>query len=186
MLRHIISISLAITAGITFIPTKANAITLTLTPVGSLQRNPGDKISFILRLDPQNKGGLGGVEIVEIYRPSPFYPTQGIYDGDELSFVEIIPFFDFSRERVTSSRDIAALVFDVINPIKDGDFGNIDVNARIDYRTSSGINSIITASNGNFSLDVHPVPEPLTIFGTATALGCGVLFKRKSSKKTVS
>jgi hypothetical protein len=30
------------------------------------------------------------------------------------------------------------------------------------------------------------VPEPLTIFGTATALGCGVLFKRKSSKKTLS
>jgi hypothetical protein len=30
------------------------------------------------------------------------------------------------------------------------------------------------------------VPEPLTMFGTATALGCGVLFKRKSSKKTVS
>ena len=32
----------------------------------------------------------------------------------------------------------------------------------------------------------EPVPEPLTIFGTATALGCGVLFKRKSSKKIVS
>jgi hypothetical protein len=31
-----------------------------------------------------------------------------------------------------------------------------------------------------------PVPEPLTMFGTATALGCGVLFKRKSSKKTLS
>jgi len=30
------------------------------------------------------------------------------------------------------------------------------------------------------------VPEPLTVFGTATALGCGVLFKRKSSKKTLS
>ncbi len=30
------------------------------------------------------------------------------------------------------------------------------------------------------------VPEPLTIFGTATALGCGVLFKRKSSRKTLS
>jgi hypothetical protein len=30
------------------------------------------------------------------------------------------------------------------------------------------------------------VPEPLTIFGTATALGCGVLFKRKSSKKILS
>jgi hypothetical protein len=31
----------------------------------------------------------------------------------------------------------------------------------------------------------QPVPEPLTIFGTTIGLGCGVLFKRKSSKKTV-
>ena len=31
-----------------------------------------------------------------------------------------------------------------------------------------------------------PVPEPLTIFGTATALGGGVLLKQKSSKKKKS
>jgi len=30
------------------------------------------------------------------------------------------------------------------------------------------------------------VPEPITMFGTATALGLGVLFKRKSSKKKKS
>ncbi len=29
----------------------------------------------------------------------------------------------------------------------------------------------------------HIVPEPLTIFGTALGLGCGVLLKRNSSKK---
>ena len=32
----------------------------------------------------------------------------------------------------------------------------------------------------------HIVPEPLTIFGTAIGLGCGVLLKRKSSKKKKS
>jgi hypothetical protein len=41
-------------------------------------------------------------------------------------------------------------------------------------------------SSWNFTMTATHVPEPLTIFGTATALGCGVLFKRKSSKKTVS
>lgn len=47
----------------------------------------------------------------------------------------------------------------------------------------------VTIYNGiqwGWSNTVEPVPEPVTIFGTATALGCGVLFKRKSSKKTVS
>jgi hypothetical protein len=181
MLRHIISVSLAMTACATLIPTKANAISLTLTPIGGLQRNRGDKISFILRLDPQNEGGSSGVEVQEVYRPSVFDPTFGIYDTNELAFSEIIQFFDFSSQRVTYPRDIAALVFDVVNPIKDG---NGDVSARIDYRTSSGSGRAYSTSDS--SLDVQPVPEPLTIFGTATALGCGVLFKRKSSKKTVS
>jgi hypothetical protein len=34
--------------------------------------------------------------------------------------------------------------------------------------------------------NTRPVPEPLTIFGAATALGYGAILKRKSSKKKVS
>ena len=179
MLRHIISVSLAMIACASLMPTKANAINFTLTSLGSLQRNPGDRISFILGLDPQNDGGSNGVKILEVYRPSVFDPTYGIYDYNELSFVEVLPIIDFSKP-VTFSRDIAAIIFDVINPIKDG---KSDVSVRVDYQASSGNGSPVIS---NSTLDVEPVPEPVTIFGTATVLGCGVLFKRKSSKKTVS
>jgi hypothetical protein len=46
MLRHIISASLAMTACATLIATKANAVSLTLVPVGILKRNPGDSIQL--------------------------------------------------------------------------------------------------------------------------------------------
>jgi hypothetical protein len=180
MLRHIISVSLAMTACATLISTKANAISLTLTPLGSLERNAGDRIAFILKFDPQ-KGGLFGVKIQKIYQPTVSNPEEGIYDSNELSFAEFIPLIDIANEPVTRSRDIAVLIFNVINPIKDE---KGDVSARVDYRIGPVDNSVF-AGNSTFQ-DVQPVPEPLTIFGTAIGLGCGVLFKRKSSKKTVS
>jgi len=34
-----------------------------------------------------------------------------------------------------------------------------------------------------YTSQVEPVPEPLTILGSATALGVGALLKRESSKK---
>jgi hypothetical protein len=45
------SVSLAMTACATLIPTKANAATLTVTPVGTLQKNPGESITFIVALN---------------------------------------------------------------------------------------------------------------------------------------
>jgi len=176
MLRHLISVSLAMTTCATLIATKANAISFTLTPIDNLQRNPGEKISFILRLDPENDGGI---TIKEISEPTVSNPVS-IYDSSELSFIEVLPLIDLSQP-VTFARNIAAFVFNVDNPVKDGESDLRSVIVR--YTTSSGENSIVV---GNATLDVEPVPEPLTIFGTATALGCGVLFKRKSSKKTVS
>jgi len=180
MLRHITSVSLAMAACASLIPTKANAIDFTLTPLGSLQRNPGDKISFIIALDPENEGG---VEILRVYQPSVFNPGIGTYDSNELFFERVQPLINFSNP-VTTPRDIAALVFEVIKPIKDG---QPDVSARVDYRRGNVFSSILIADNSsNSSLDVQPVPEPLTIFGTAAGLGCGALFKRKFSKKTVA
>ena len=73
MLRHIISVSLAMTACATLIATKANAINFTLTPLDNLQRNPGEDISFILGLDPQNGGG---VTILQIFQPTTFNPYR--------------------------------------------------------------------------------------------------------------
>jgi hypothetical protein len=185
MLRHIISVSLlAMTACASLIPTKASAISFTLTPLDSLQRNPGDTISFILRLDPQNGAGLNGVGILRVYLPNVFDPG-GAYDSNELSSPEVQPLFNFNERRVTDPTNIAALIFNVTNPIRDGlsDVSAIRVRYQIDNLI---IDKGITYGSSNSGLDVQPVPEPLTIFGTATALGCGVLFKRKSSKKTVS
>jgi hypothetical protein len=171
MLRHIVSVSLAMTACATLIPTKANAFIFTLTPLDNLQKNRGEQISFILRVDPQNDS----IVIPRIYNPSIFN-----YDLNELAFSRTQPLIDLS-EPVTRPRNIAAFIFDVINPIKDGQTDLRSVT--IDYRIRTGEGSF---DIGGDNLDVEPVPEPLTIFGTATALGCGVLFKRKSSKKTVS
>jgi len=167
------------TACASLIPTKANAISLTLTPLGSLQRNPGDRIEFVLELDPQD-AGLFGVEIQKIHEPEDLDFIRGLYDSNELSFAEAIPLINIAEERVTRPRDIAVFIFNVINPIKDG--GN-DVWVRVDYRIGS---LTVYDYAGDSTLDVEPVPEPVTIFGTATALGCGALFKRKSSKKTAS
>jgi hypothetical protein len=174
MLRHIISVSLAMTTCATLIATKANAINFTLTPIDNLQRNPGEQISFILRLDPENDGG---VTIQEIYEPTVSNPVN-IYDSNELSFIEVLPLIDLSQP-VTFARDIAAFVFNVDNPVKDGESDLRSVIVR--YTTSSGENSIVV---GNATLDVEPVPEPLTMFGAAAALGYGAILKRKYSKNT--
>ena len=177
MLRHIISVSLAMTACVTLIATKANAISFTLTPLDNLQKNPGEDISFILSLDPQNDGGI---TIQQIYQPTTFNPLYGIYDSNELSFLEIIPIVNFSQP-VTVPRDIAAFKFKVDNPVKDGESDLRSV--RVRYQTSSVETSIVV---GNATLDVEPVPEPLTMFGAAAALGYGALLKRKYSKKIES
>jgi len=70
--------------------------------------------------------------------------------------------------------------FDVLTPVKDGISDLFD--AKVFYE-ENGLQGETPFASG---ADVVPVPEPLTIFGTATAFGCGVLFKRKFSKKTVS
>jgi len=175
MLRHIVSVSLAMTACATLIPTKANAVTFTLTPLDNLQRNRGDQISFILGVDPQGDS----VVIRRIDNPSIFN-----YDLNELAFFRTQPLIDLSKP-VTSPRNIAAFIFDVINPIKDGQTDLRSVTG--EYRTSRVSGPFVA---GNDTLDVvpipEPVPEPLTMFGTAIGLGCGALFKRKFFKKTVS
>jgi hypothetical protein len=177
MLRHIISVSLAMTACASLIPTKANANGLTLTPVGSLRRNPGDSIEFVVALNPDyftSSPDITGIEEVEIRN---IYIDE--YDLNELSLPQIVNLVPFGT-RVTTTTNIARFIFNVLQPVKDG-MG--DVYARVDFRMPGDTFTMVYISGGN---DVEPVPEPLTIFGTATALGCGALFKRKSSKKTVS
>jgi len=174
MLRHTISASLAMVACVSFIPTKASAVSLSLESVGSLQRNPGDSIEFVLKMDPNTANNKDVV----------FDKITGIvYDIYELNFPQVIPLIT-SGTPVTTTTDIARFIFNVLEPVKVA--GDTDLTLIVNYTAKPSIGSSSQKQYQSvFAGDVEPVPEPLTIFGTATALGCGVLFKRKSSKKRV-
>lgn len=171
MLRHMISISLAMTACVSLIPTKANAISLTLTPVGSLYRNPGDSIEFLLKLTPDanQQVKVQGISI-------PFFDTT------ELSDAKVVNPVSFNNI-LTTTTTIASLIFKVDAPVKDveDDFVLGDVSALVQYLD---VDTNISQSTGTSGYDVQPVPEPLTMLGAAAALGYGVILKRKYSKNT--
>jgi len=182
MLRHIISVSLAMTACATLIATKTNAVNFTLTPLDGVQRNPGDKIEFRLDVNPQ--GSI--LRFLGFYEPIPFNSGNGTYDSNELSFRQISPLIDFSQ-LVGERRFLAVFRFEVINPIRDGESDLAGVQL--------GYVNLTNPTEGGFrfvtipTFDVQPVrqvPEPLTIFGAAAALGYGAILKRQSSKKTIS
>jgi hypothetical protein len=172
MLRHIISVSLAMTACASLIPTKANAISLTLTPVGSLYRNPGDSIEFLLKLTPDANQR---VKVQEI--SIPFFDTTELSNGRVVNPV--------SPDRIlTTTTTIASLIFRVDAPEKEPEddiFGQGDVSALVKYLD---VNTNISEFRGIGGYDVQPVPEPLTMLGAAAALGYGAILKRKYSKKT--
>jgi hypothetical protein len=177
MLRHIISVSLAMTACATLMPTKANAVSLTLEPVGTLQRKPGDTIQFVVKLNPNTLGGSGNeVEIQD------FFLT---YDDNELSFLGHIELIA-DNTKVSTITTIARSLFNVLPGVKKD--GINDISATVEYQ--EGFNSPIPITIGGPFYDVEPVtepvPEPLTMFGAAAALGYGAILKRKYSKNTES
>jgi hypothetical protein len=183
MLRNIISVSLAITACATLIPTKVDAATFTYTilPVGSLQRNPGDTIEFSLIIDPSTLNTTAGVLIEEVILPP-------LFDNNELSFNPLLS-TRVSMYTATTTATIASLFFTVLpGVVKDGVTDLIRVKVRDSYtHPQLGVVSAVSdAENREETLDVEPVPEPLTMFGAAAALGYGAILKRKYSKKTVS
>jgi hypothetical protein len=172
MLRHIVPLSLAMTACATLISTKANAVSFTLTPVGGLQRNPNSSIEFLLKVNPI--GSFGSQDSVKIRSISYVY-----HDSNELSFPQIQIFNQFLDTSLTATTTIARLLSNVSQPVKDT---QNDVTVHVSYQLNNTFGTTGIDVKGG---DVQPVPEPLTMFGTALGLGCGVLFKRKFSKKTV-
>jgi hypothetical protein len=176
MLRYIISVTLAMTACATLIPTKANAATLTLVPVGSLKRNPGDSIEFVLKFNPSDINTT--VTIVNVLTPE-FDSNELSFDRDRSTSVVSYP--------VSSTTTIANFFLTVLpGVVKDGNNDFIRAVVNYEFTDSKGYVSG-TASLVNLPfVDVEPVPEPLTILGAATAIGYGALLKRRSSKKTVS
>jgi hypothetical protein len=187
MLRHIVSVGLAMAACAAFIPTKVNAVTLSIRSIPRDIRNeiaakPGDLIDIIfnLRLDATS----------EFVTPKTLVSN---YDTNELSeFTELRWLVPQNRpiaynvgNIIVTNTDIATLRLKVEKPLKDT---RADVWGTLTFNEGNRtVNDIIPDLKADaFGPDVVPVPEPLTIFGTAIGLGCGVLFKRKSSKKTVS
>ena len=171
MLRHIISASLAMVACATLIPTKVNAVTLTATPASTLTspRNPGDTVEFTLYFDPDPFS----IVVLETLNVT----------FDETEFSNWFPVISFATNSIHTDKkkSIASFKGIVSKPVKDG---VPDFRAELSY-------SIFGSSGAPFNAkadgaDVTPVPEPLTMLGAATALGYGVILKRKSSKKTVS
>ena|SRR4028119_2021773 len=186
MLRHIISVSLAslaMTACASLIPVKANAASLILMPnqplgTNTILRNPGDSLEFTLFLLIDREVVVRYVKEVRDYSIT--------YDDTELSLVQIVNPMGFNQPFYTPQTVLATYIFQVLESVvKDG---KSDISATASYQAQRyGLTFSESLSAGNDPYyDVQPVPEPLTIFGTATALGCGVFFKRKSSKKTVS
>jgi len=185
MLRQIVSLSLAMTACVTFVSTKANAATLTVLPSGEIPKKVNDSIEFIFNFDP-------GEPASTKYLGTSLFDLLFDYDKDELRLRGTIePISGSLRFPYT----IARYTFDVLKPIKDG---KPDLfNARISYTEYYSTATIYNLTTPiTFGGDVVPVPEPsipvpepstsvpepLTIFGTATALGGVILLKRKSFK----
>ena len=190
MLRQILSVSLAMTACASLIPTSANAATLTVLPSGEIPKKVNDSIEFSFYFDPiwsdpepGVSSGLLGITLFDLLFD---------YDKEELRLRGTVePIYGSLRSPYT----IARYTFDVLKPIKDGkpDLFNVSISYTEYYRPtgSSNFKTPIT-----FGGDVVPVPEPsipvlepsttvpepLTIFGTATALGGVILLKRKSFK----
>jgi hypothetical protein len=173
MLRHIISVSLAMTACASLIPTKANAIGLTLEPSGdNLRRNPNESIEFVLTLNPNPTGSIGNEVVlgeIAIFN-----------DLEELSLPRILSAVA-SGTRLTTTTTIARFISTVLPGVKKD--GSEDVFATVKYRERG---TDFTARIGGAAYDVQPVPEPITMFGAAAALGYGAILKRKYSKNTES
>ncbi len=167
MLRHIVSVSLAMTACATLISTKANAATLTVTPDGEISKNPGELIQFIFEFTPTPSRtaislslifGRDGSELAEVESGVLLPPAEGF--------------------TITGPTIIANPTYKVLTPKKDG---ISDISAILLYQEYDPSGNFYTSILEVGGADV--VPEPLTIFGTVTALGLGTLFKQKSSKK---
>jgi hypothetical protein len=166
MLRQIKLVSLAAIACAVFIPTKVNAATLTFLPTGLIEKNPGDSITFKVLLKPEGK---------IIFNSIAFE-----WDGNELSYSASD---EVKKDTVIeNTTTIATITFDVFSPVKGG---KRDLFVTAAYRLAAD-NSVVSTIDSTSSVDVVPTPEPLTIFGSVTALGYAVFFKRKFSQKKKS
>jgi hypothetical protein len=185
------------TACTVFIPTRANAFSFEFTPVGEIPARPGEEITFKVSFNPE---GLS-VEFLGLQKKDKYVGFE--WDGSELSHQNT------SLKNVgivfSNTTSIAEITFSTLNNLeKDGepDFFNVtglfDIKEDDDGKdgntgTGTAFSSVESEKKEGFKvvdvvpiLRAEPVPEPLTMFGAAAALGYGAILKRKYSKKTES
>jgi len=174
MLRHIISVSLAMTACATLLPTKANAATLTVTPRGEIPHNVGDLVQFTVTLNPSPSNSNSFI----------FRALRYGFDRSELTLRYLLPIVKKDDEVIdrTVATNIAFFTFKVDNPVKDDDN---DFSVEVDFQEGGALGTAY-GYGGNVVPVSEPVPEPLTMLGAAAALGYGAILKRKYSKNTES
>jgi hypothetical protein len=172
MLRHIISVSLAMTACAILIPTKTNAVTLTVRPGGELPRRTGDTIEFIFELNPAPSA------------PVIFKGFGFVSDANELA-IQSGGYTIAENTVINTAIIVATRIFTVRTPVND-EPGRGDVNASVSYDQPGPSGTPVRLSVFGSGGDVVPVPEPLTILGAATALGYGAILKRQSFKNKKS
>ena len=159
------------------IPIEANAARLTFSPVNEVEKKPGDTITFKVMLDPME----GNADRDDLR----FERLSYDYDGGELSLnnekwlVEL-------NELIGNTRTLIEITFDVIKPVKGGKSDLSDVIAYYNVPDKTGKNGERKSGevSADETVDVVPVPEPTTIFGSAIFLGVGGWLKRKKSSKS--
>lgn len=169
MLHNIMLVSVAMTACAIFIPTSANAISLTFTPTDTVRRNPGQSITFKVTFDPGPSAS--------VIRPRAKYFLDD-WDMNELEVQSSTYYYD-SFIVVTEPKIIADVTFSV-RPGVVGDTRNDYYNLAVLYTIEDaeghqGPDQFVFTSD---TVDVAPVPEPLTIFGSGMGLGLGILLKK--------
>jgi hypothetical protein len=190
MLRRILPLSLAMTACAALIPTKVNAVTLTIdsTPSGisrEITAKPGDLITFTYKVVLNNTTN----NIVPKILFSDFDKTE-LSEFAALEWLvpvgRPIAYIPGNFPTSTTTVSIATLRLKVDKPVKDT---RPDVWGTLTFdEDNATTNQIYTdlklPGNGSDVVPQQPVPEPLTMLGAAAALGYGAILKRKYSKNT--
>jgi hypothetical protein len=193
MLRHIVSVGLAMTACAALIPTKVNAVTLTIdsTPSGisrEITAKPGDLITFTYKvvLDNTTDNIVPKILFSDFDKTelSPFAALEWLVPvGRPIAYIP----GNFPTSTTTVS--IATLRLKVDKPVKDTRpdvWGTLTFDE--EYKTVNGeirtLTDLKLPGNGSDVVPQQPVPEPLTMLGAAAALGYGAILKRKYSKNT--
>jgi hypothetical protein len=146
MLRHIISLILAMTACAILISAKRSAVILTIQPGGELPRRPGDTIEFIFKFPAPSA-------------PVIFKSFDFMGDAYELALVRDKGYTIAKNTVINTAIIVATRIFTVRTPVKDKGAGRSDVIAQVVYEQPgpSGTPVKLVASGG--SGDVVPVPK---------------------------